>query len=483
MRHWMLLAGLAGLGGVGAPARPAQVGDGLTVRAFRFYRPDAGETLVTGLIEIPYGLLTPSGAGHRSGEVSVVVRDSAGLELNRSAWPVAAAASMPDSAASLLEIVEFKLHPGRYDLDVAVLDSSTGRSTTQTVSITAFPAPPEASDIVLAPSIRLVGGADTALAPGERRWGGVVLTPTPHLVLTPVRSKAFYMLEVYPAHDTTVTMTAAVIDSAGRTLLTTRPRQVAVSAAGAVLNGQVDLAGLPAGDYRLTVSLDCGGRREQRTDAFEMADFEATMARERTRLEALRVTDEGYFGTMTETQLDEAEAPLQYLASSDSLAVWKTGLSVAGKRQFLTRFWQLRDPTPGTARNENREAFYAAIDQADRDFDEGGRAKVPGWRTDRGRITIRNGPPSDVLDRRISSGTSGPYLVWRYTRGKARYYIFADRTGFGAYKLIATNDLRETGAAGYREMLGGEALQDISRWLGIDLFSGDQGRTAAPPSD
>ncbi|HXI20803.1 MAG TPA: GWxTD domain-containing protein, partial [Gemmatimonadales bacterium] len=342
---------------------------------------------------------------------------------------------------------------------------------------------PAASDLVLAPDIRMAGAGDTALAAGERRWGGVVFTPTPHLVLTPVRSRAFYMVEVYPERDTTVTMTAAVVDSAGRTLLTTRPRQVPVTASGAVLNGQVDLAGLPAGTYRLTVSLDCAGHRELRSDGFEMADFQETMARERSRLAALKVTDEGYFGTMTEEQLDEAEAPLIYLASNDSLAVWKTGLSLAAKRQFLTRFWQQRDPTPGTARNENREAFYAAIDQADRQFDEGGRARVPGWRTDRGRIAIRNGEPSDVLDRRIASGTSGPYLVWRYTRGKDRYYIFADRTGFGAYKLIATNDLRETGRPGYRELLGGEALQDISRWLGIDLFSGDQGRTAAPPSD
>jgi hypothetical protein len=57
-----------------------------------------------------------------------------------------------------------------------------------------------------------------------------------------------------------------------------------------------------------------------------------------------------------------------------------------------------------------------------------------------------------------------------YRRGKERYYIFADRTGFGVYQLIASNDLKQTGLPGYREILGGEALQDISRWLGLDLF-------------
>ncbi|HXI20014.1 MAG TPA: GWxTD domain-containing protein, partial [Gemmatimonadales bacterium] len=232
------------------------------------------------------------------------------------------------------------------------------------------------------------------------------------------------------------------------------------------------LAGLPAGEYTMTVHLDVAGHQEDRSDQFEMANFQETMQREESRLEALKVTDEGYFGTMTEDQLDAAEAPLGYLASSDSLAVWKSGLSVAAKRLFMTRFWQQRDPTPTTARNETREAFYAAIDEANRRFGTGGRAATPGWRTDRGRIFIKYGEPSDQLDRRVSTGTAPPYLVWRYFRGKGTYYIFVDRTGFGGYQLIATNDLKESGIPGYRELLGSEALQDISRWLGIDLFAG-----------
>ena len=75
-----------------------------------------------------------------------------------------------------------------------------------------------------------------------------------------------------------------------------------------------------------------------------------------------------------------------------------------------------------------------------------------------------------------------PYEVWRYQRGKELYFIFADRTGFGGYKLMATNDLKETQRPGYREILGREALQDISRWLGIDLFRDESGRGVSPDS-
>ena len=120
--------------------------------------------------------------------------------------------------------------------------------------------------------------------------------------------------------------------------------------------------------------------------------------------------------------------------------------------------------------------FYSQIAEANKRYGDAGRSTMPGWRTDRGRIFVKYGQPGDALDRRTSSGSAPPYEVWRYTRGKELYYIFADRSGSGGYKLLATNDLKEVSTAGFREVLGGEALQDISRWLGIDLFRSDNTR-------
>jgi len=474
MRQWLLLAGLMSAAIPGARLESAQMDDQLDVRAFRFYRAEGSETLVTGLIEIPYRILTPTADGARLvGDVAVAVRDSAGLELHHSGWRLSAPVVSRNPAATVMEVVEFKLAAGRYDLQVTVRDSAGGHAATRTVPIVAFTSAPPVSDVVLSPSMRLPEPRDTSLAPGERRWSGVILTPAANLRLTPVRSRLYYMLEVYPERDTVVTMTGRVLNDSGKVVVSTAPRRAAVVQGGSVLSGEVDLAGLPAGHYRMSVRLDRGGRVEERSDQFTMADFGQTMETERARLAVLRETDAGYFGLMNEDQLDQAEAPLTYVTTGDSLAVWKSGLSVAAKRQFMTRFWAARDPSPATMRNEAREQFYQRIDEANRRYGEGGRTKVPGWRTDRGRIAIVNGDPAEELDRRIASGTAPPYLVWRYQRGKARYYIFADRTGFGVYKLIASNDLKESGLPGYREILGAEALQDISRWLGVDLFQGD----------
>jgi GWxTD domain-containing protein len=182
------------------------------------------------------------------------------------------------------------------------------------------------------------------------------------------------------------------------------------------------------------------------------------------------VSDAGYFDQMPAEELDKAEAPLIYLAEPRELSVWSDKLSVEAKRKFLTEFWQKRDPTPGTDQNERREQFYAAIDYANRTFREGGRNPVSGWRSDRGRIYIKNGTPDQVL-RREREGRAPPYEVWSYAKGKGYYYIFADRSGFGAFTLLSSNDLKEPGVPGWGDVLGGPAVADAGRFLGLDLVT------------
>ena len=490
MRRWMMVAGLAALTALGPGTAAAQSDQGVTVRAYRFYRGESKQTLVTAFVEVPYAILDAPAAGAAEADlkygVVVSILDANGVRLNEASWPGRARADLRAPGAVALEMLDFTLAPGKFRIEVAVTDSLSGRKYSAASDLEAWSDPPTASDLMLSPSMRLVTGGDTVPRAGEKRWGNTLVTPTTRLRLTPVRAKAFYLVEAYAATADSGTMTVQVSDTAGQALVTTKPTPVRVAPGGSVLKGQLDLTGLPSGLYTLSVKLDLGGREQERSDRFVMADFQESMQKEEQRLAVKRVSDEGYFGAMNEDQLDEAEAPLFYLVTGDSLAVWKSGLSLAAKRQFMTRFWQQRDPSPGTERNEAREGFYQAIELANQKYNERGRSGRAGWRTDRGRIRIRNGEPNESLDRRTSLGNAPPYEVWRYTRGKERYYIFADRTGFGNYQLVATNDLRETGKPDFNQLLGANALQDISRFLAVDLFRNERptgvGDPAAPAS-
>jgi GWxTD domain-containing protein len=104
---------------------------------------------------------------------------------------------------------------------------------------------------------------------------------------------------------------------------------------------------------------------------------------------------------------------------------------------FIEEFWKQRDPTPGTPRNEFKDEHYRRIAFANLRFGPGSGAK--GWRTDRGRIYIKLGPPFDV--QRYQSANTYPMELWYY-QGNPRLgqasmlrLLFFQQFGAGDYKL------------------------------------------------
>jgi GWxTD domain-containing protein len=296
----------------------------------------------------------------------------------------------------------------------------------------------------------------------------MLVTAAARLELTPLRPTAYYLLEAYSGKEEKGTLMLRVTDSTGKVLVRTPSTPVTVPQGGGVLKGQGDLAGLPGGTYSLTAVLALS-QSVERSATFTMAGIDETLIRTVARREANKVTDEGYFAAMAAAELDAAEQPLAVIAKSGELSAYDKTLSANAKRRFLTEFWQRRDPTPGTPKNETRDAFYQAIVYANAHYREGGRSR-PGWKSDRGRVYLRYGPPDETLHRE-QQALAPPYEVWRYRTGKDRWYCFVDRSrGVGLFQLIHSNDINEAGLPNWREILTPEALQDIGRFLGIDFF-------------
>lgn len=450
-------------------AAPAQQSSPtLVLRAVRFHGPD-DKTRVKAFLEIPHALLEPTTPerGSLSFQVGFRVADSTGLTLFEERWPKRAPASLRESGGVSLEMLDFALAPGRYRLEAVVYDSVSGRRTSSTLELEAFSEQPLASDLLLSPRIRTRGPTDSAGA-GEFPRGNVLVTAAAELRLTPLRSKVFYLLEAYSPRPDSGQVVVTLLDRQGKAVVRTQPASVWVAEGGGLLRGQLDLTGLPPGQYTLRATVRLGERQVERESPLVMAELEATLARAAEQAAAERETDQGYFAAMGPQELERAKAPLVYIADKgDNLSLFDD-LSDAAKRNFLVQFWRRRDPDPSTPRNEARDEFYRKIDYANRTFREGGRNPQAGWRSDRGRIYIQHGPPDDMLARQ-QEGEAPPYQVWRYTRGQRRYYIFADRTGFGAYNLIASNDLKEPPMPGWRRILGAPAVVDIERFLGVML--------------
>lgn len=459
-----MVAGLTVLVAVGSAAQVAnESSQPLEMGVARFYRSAGRQTVVDGFCRVPFTLLDAvsrsggtGGAGAAVYRVTVSVRDSANLELVAQTWTRSVAARFLTVArGSTVEHFTFAAMPGAYSVEVAVRDSATGRTARQRLQMTAYAATPRASDLLLATGLRPVAGADSVPRSGELRKGGVIIEAADRPLLTPRQSQLGYYLEWYGATAETAAVTVRVARGTGEPVVTTTPLQVPFAPGGGATRGMVDLTGLPPGEYSFEVVVQGRDTVVTRHASFRMGGFESEAA-------TVPVDATDRFGAMVEAQLDTLYAPLVYLMASDEQGMY-TGLTVEGKRRWLRGFWQKRDPTPGTPRNEAQEDFYSRIGEANRRYREGGVAEVPGWRTDRGRIFIKYGPPQDVLQR-PQAGNTAPYEVWKYTRGRLAKFVFLDQTQFGNYALIWTDDRREPSRPNWQSLLGPEAVQDVERF-------------------
>jgi GWxTD domain-containing protein len=454
------------------------------IRAVRSYRPEHGRTQVDAFVQVPYLLMEPNKAapgGVLSYRVAVSVTDSTGLTLFQQAWQNHVTALVDRPGAYAVEMVHFFLAPGRYHLNVSVEDSVSGHRVSSGTDIEGFSSAPAASDLLLSPQIRVATASDTVPQPAELQWGRILVTAAARLQLTPLRPRAYYLLEAYCAQQESGLLEIRVADSVGKLVVQAKPAPIQVGKGGGVLRGQLDLDGLPPGRYTMLASLELGKDSIERSANFVMAGLEETLEKDVARREVARVTDDGYFAVMNKAELDAAKEPLMTIAGYGELAAWDKSLSLSAKRKFLAQFWARRDPTSDTPRNEAREAFYDKVGYADKMYREGGRNTTAGWRTDRGRIYLRNGPPDELLQRGGSGegprlqGRALPYEVWRFTgRGKDLWYIFVDRNGLGAFQLVRSNDLKEPGVPNWHEFLGQDQQEEIGRFLGTAIF--DTGR-------
>lgn len=129
-------------------------------------------------------------------------------------------------------------------------------------------------------------------------------------------------------------------------------------------------------------------------------------------------------------EIDDAIAQLQYIAKKRDLNFIQDAPNEVERYRRFRNFWEKRDPTPGTKRNERMEEYYYRVSAANRQYG----AVQDGWKTDRGFVLVRFGEP-DFVERKPHSFNYEPYEIWIYER-IGRQFIFIDKTGFGDYELM-----------------------------------------------
>lgn len=118
----------------------------------------------------------------------------------------------------------------------------------------------------------------------------------------------------------------------------------------------------------------------------------------------------------------------RYLFTKNERKIFRNLTTDEARERFIENFWEIRDPTPFTADNEFKLEMEERYDYVSKYLKEG---PIPGWETDRGRIYLMLGPPTeqreDILNR-------GAYIQWYYDEYKV-YIRFIDYNNNGIYKM------------------------------------------------
>ncbi len=182
-----------------------------------------------------------------------------------------------------------------------------------------------------------------------------------------------------------------------------------------------------------------------------------------------------------------------YIITDEEKQAFKRLSTDEERQQFVEQFWARRDPTPDTEENEYKEEHYRRIAYANDHYASG----IPGWKTDRGMIYIKYGPP-DEIDSHPSGGSyerpyeegggetsTYPFEDWRYRYldgiGTNINIEFVDTTMSGEYHM--TSNPSEKDALTYvpgagltlSEQMGqADKTQRFTRTDGTHLGTGGQ---------
>ena len=129
------------------------------------------------------------------------------------------------------------------------------------------------------------------------------------------------------------------------------------------------------------------------------------------------------------TDINKAIRQLRYVADGSEMDHIQDGQTDAVRLKRFEEFWEDRDPTPSTERNEAFEEFYTRVEFANNNF----KSYTEGWLTDKGHVYIVFGHPHNIERYQRNLGDNRAIEVWTYLNNYEFY--FQDKDGFGDFRL------------------------------------------------
>ncbi len=337
---------------------------------------------------------------------------------------------------NLIGILGFIINHGSYKSTITGSDANNP-SNIRTISEFLFVEPfiktnISLSDIELASNI-IPGSENTSSIFYKNTYE---ITPLPAALCGENQPILFYYTEVYnilfSPYENELRMDELVVNSKGQ-LLSSKSKKIKKSVDSRVEVGKINVYKFPTDTYTLIINLIDSVANYGVSSMKKFFVYNPSVA----PIDTVQLTTSPVlsttFGSMSEEELDDLFAKSVYIASEPEKDRYEALSTVEAKREFMYTFWRARDENPSDERNQYFLNYLKRLAESN---DKYTAAKKDGWKTDRGRVYLVYGPPSQI-DRYPNETETKPYEIWTYeTLEGGVIFVFGDISGFNDYQLL-----------------------------------------------
>ncbi|MCX8051485.1 MAG: GWxTD domain-containing protein [Chlorobi bacterium] len=271
------------------------------------------------------------------------------------------------------------------------------------------------------------------------------VVPLPNSVYEGTAPMLFAYTELYNldrCHCDSIELHYHVLDAAVNEVFDLRYRRPVIGDAQAEVVS-ISLDGMPSGVYYLALGLsqERGEELQLSRQQFYLVNPELP-PQQPVALSEDELFLQSPFATMNRAQLDTEVASARFIASASELDAYNQLTDLAAKRKFVFRFWLQRDPDPTTPINERYEEFRKAREYAAKHYST---PRFPqGWNSDRGRVLLKYGFPSQIDRAYFNMDGAHPHEIWRYDNVQGGViFVFVDQQGTENFVLVHSTALNE----------------------------------------
>jgi len=368
-------------------------------------------------------------------DFKLTLKDPSGKTIDTASWTagnrIDKLSSLAQGEFLITDMVADIIPFGHYSVELkASNDGNTGRIAFP-MDIPSFGgAGPELSTIEFAYQIE----PDTS---GRFVKNGIKVMPNPSHDFAQVSRLGQFYTEAYGL-DTTSTADSVfrvaieIVDADGGVVKKQPTLTYQKPSESAVISSLFSFDSLQAGTYGLRVTLLDGDGISSR-----LSSFTVSVPRAVARNAILQGIMKEFPEAVNITSEEDAKKfhdEITYIATSDEMRLFES-LPREGKSSFQKDFWARRDSDPSTPQNEFQLEHYKRFKYANDNFGRfrGGSA---GWRSDRGRVYIIYGEPTEI-ERFPPSPEARAWERWWYHGLEGGiYFIFVDYETGGNYTLL-----------------------------------------------